>query len=320
MKKKDVALVLSGGGARGAAHIGVIRELERRGYRIVSVTGTSIGSLVGFAYASGRLDELEKVLLSLGYDEMARLLDFTFSGRGLVKGKRIFALLRKTIPDRNLEELPIPTVMVASDLTSGEERVYTRGSAYQAMRSSMAIPGVLTAVNELQHTLVDGGILNPLPLNRAVRPAGSILVAVNLYAVIDSRSGPLRGVPVRKVLESSSLMDRMRDTWKGIKAWRGDVMDYLLVSSETTASYAGLLKRAAALMMLRMAEQSIRLEQPDIVVSIPFTAAGPLDFQKTAQLLSLGTDRSVAALDAYEAEGPREKWIRWCKKQRRRFS
>lgn len=318
--KKDIALVLSGGGARGLAHIGVIRELERRGYHVTALAGTSIGSLVGAAYAYGCLDKLERFLTSLDRDEVARLMDFTLSERGLVKGNRLFTKLHEVLPDCRIEDLPVPLTIVASDLTSGKERVYTRGNVYEAMRASMAIPGLLTAVNDHKHMLVDGGILNPLPLNRVVRAPGNWLFAVNLYAVPEPDFVPLQGGTVPPVLADAGWMYKVRRGWDGLKAWRGGLMGRFLDSGDECDTYTGILKRAVGLMMLRMAEQAIALERPDVVVPVPITAAGPLDFHKSAALVALGKQRAAKALDAFEVEASRSGFSYWWKKQYSRFS
>ena len=311
--KKEVSLVLSGGGARGLAHIGAIRELESRGYRIVALAGTSIGALVGAAYASGHLDALEHFLVSLNKDDMARLLDFTFSERGLVKGDRIMARLRRLMPDCRIEDLPVPLAIVASDLVNGEERVYRRGSVYRAIRASASLPGLLTPAGGHRQALVDGGVLNPLPLDRVERVPGSLLVAVNLYASTPPGFVPVSGAPARTLLEKAGFMQRVRRGWDELREWRGGLMGYFLEAGNNCGTYAGILKRSIGLMMCRMAEQSIALHRPDVLVAIPMETAGPLDFHKAAPLVELGKECMSQALEAYKTQTVQGRMARWWK-------
>lgn len=143
-KTKNVALVLSGGGARGFAHIGAIEELERRGYRITSVAGTSIGSMVGGIFATGHLKEAKEWLLQLDWREIISLIDVTLSTSYMVKGERIINALVDIVPDCRIEQLPMPFVAIATDLRRNQEIVFDRGSLYAAIRASISIPSVFS--------------------------------------------------------------------------------------------------------------------------------------------------------------------------------
>lgn len=178
--KKNVALVLSSGGARGLSHIGAIEELERRGFNITSVAGCSMGSLIGGMYAAGKLDEVKKWMLGLSKKQMFSLVDFSFSRNHLVKGIKVMDALKEIVPDVNIEELPIPYTAVATDWNSGREIVFHSGSLYEAIRSSISIPLFFDPVKKDEMLLVDGALVNALPLNRVARNRGDLLVGVNV--------------------------------------------------------------------------------------------------------------------------------------------
>ena len=182
VKRRRVALVLAGGGARGVAHIGAIEELERRGYEIGAVAGTSMGALVGGMYASGHLEEFKEWMCALDRYRVFSLVDFTFSTEGLVKGSRVIEAMKELIPDMRIEQMRIPFTAVSADLLSGSEVVIERGGLYDAIRASIAIPSVFRPVHRDGMVLTDGGIVNPLPLNRVRRCAGDLLVGVDVCA------------------------------------------------------------------------------------------------------------------------------------------
>ena len=164
--KKDVALVLSSGGARGLAHIGAIEELLERGYNIRSIAGTSMGALVAGMYATGHLDRFKEWMETIDRKKIFSLTDFSLSFDHLVKGRRIITALKEIVPDVRIEDLPIPYAAVATDWESGHEVVFTQGSLYDAIRASISLPAFLSPVKTGNKTLIDGGITNPLPLNR----------------------------------------------------------------------------------------------------------------------------------------------------------
>ena len=178
--KKNVALVLGSGGARGLAHIGVINELEEQGFIITSVSGTSIGSLIGGFCAMGKLNELTEWLTTLQKKDVYSLMDPTLSTNGLLKAEKVFRKLNTIIPDVLIEDMNIPYAAVATDVINREEVIFTKGSFYKAARASIAIPTIITPVISENSILVDGGLLNPIPANRVKRTEGDILVVVNL--------------------------------------------------------------------------------------------------------------------------------------------
>lgn len=176
---KRVALVLGSGGARGYAHIGVIEEIERRGYEIACVAGCSMGSVVGGIYAAGKLDEYRRWIESLDYLDVLRLVDVSFR-LGAIRGEKVFGHIRKIVGEVNIEDLRIPYTAVATDLTNQQEIWFQEGCLHQAMRASAAIPSLFTPVIQGKRMLVDGGLLNPLPIVPVVSSHCDLIIAVNL--------------------------------------------------------------------------------------------------------------------------------------------
>ncbi|MCD5983852.1 patatin-like phospholipase family protein [Pseudomonas sp. CDFA 610] len=177
--KKRIALVLGSGGARGYAHIGVIQELERRGYEIACIAGCSMGAVVGGIYAAGKLDRYSEWIESLDYLDVLRLVDVSFR-LGAIRGEKVFGQIRDIVGEINIEDLKIPYTAVATDLTNQQEIWFQEGCLHQAMRASAAIPSLFTPVMQGGRMLVDGGLLNPLPIVPVVSSHCDLIVAVNL--------------------------------------------------------------------------------------------------------------------------------------------
>ena len=183
MKTKDVALVLSSGGPRGWAYIGAIEELESRGYNITSIAGTSIGSLIGGIYAAGKLADIKEWLFSLDAWKVFSLMDISISKNHLVKGDKVIGAIKEIVPDVNIEDLNIPYKAIAADLYTGEEVVFDRGALFEAIRASISIPSLFRPVKYGFRTLVDGGVVNTMPLDRVDRNGNDIVVAFDVNDV-----------------------------------------------------------------------------------------------------------------------------------------
>lgn len=212
-KQKKVSLVLGGGGARGIAHIGVIQWLEEQGYEIDEVVGCSIGALVGGAYASNRLHELGEWMKTLTRAQVFKLMDFSNPRYGLLKGERVLNTLHEVFEDVNIEDLPLAYTAVATDLENEQEVVFREGSIYTAIRASIAIPGIFTGIPVENRFLVDGGVLNPLPLNHVLRK-GNLTIAVNLDGtpIKDKTTVPSHFTARALLLESYYAMRRRLST------------------------------------------------------------------------------------------------------------
>ncbi|WP_040161214.1 patatin-like phospholipase family protein [Nigerium massiliense] len=177
-----LALVLGSGGARGWAHIGAIQEIESRGHEVVGIAGASIGALVGGVAAAGKLDELAEWVTALTRPDVRRLYDLTFTGPGLLKGRRVLAEIEKITGPRAIEDLPLPFTAVAADLVTNREVWFQSGSLYLAVRASISMPTFFTPVLIGERLLADGGLLNPLPVEPTLALPSDATIAVNLNA------------------------------------------------------------------------------------------------------------------------------------------
>ncbi len=281
--KKNIALVLSGGGARGIAHIGVIEELENQGYTIDSIAGTSMGALVGATYVLGSMPSYKKWIYTLDKKEVFKLIDFSFSSHGLIKGDKLFKKMKEFIDDTPIEEIAIPYTAIATDIKNNREMVYNTGSIFKAVRASIAIPTVFTPLYEEDSILVDGGVVNNIPLNRIKRKQGSLLVAVH----VNADKPPLLLDKQQADKEQSVYLDK-------IKRFR----THLNQSKPKTEKlgYFSLLNKTIALMVDQMAKMTIEQYKPDILIDISRETCQTFDFYKAKELVQIGREETRLAL------------------------
>lgn len=325
---KDVALVLSSGGPRGWAYIGAIEELESRGYRITSVAGTSIGSLVGGIFAAGKLAEVKEWLFSLDAWKVFTLMDISISKNHIVKGDRVIEALKEIVPDINIEDMPIPYRAVAADLYTGEEVVFDRGSLFEAVRASISIPSLFRPVKYGYRTLVDGGIVNTMPIDKVVRNGNDIVVAFDVndvdvdsirQSIIDEVRQEEERARAKKILdaETKTVLDSVRhNTNLTIKEkfllakYQGEkIISHKLNSDDTEPellfenSYYSILSRTFSLMNHALAKAAADRYRPEILVKMPFDAYGEIgDYARAREISEAGRTLMKEALDRYEAQ------------------
>lgn len=326
--KKEVALVLSSGGPRGFAYIGAIEELERRGYRITSIAGTSIGSLIGGIHAAGRLNELKAWLYDLDSWKVFTLMDLSIGKNHLLKGDKLIHAIKQIVPEIDIEDLRIPFKAVATDLYTGEEVVFDSGSLFQAIRASISIPSLFRPVRYGYRTLIDGGIANTLPLNRVHRNGNDILVAFNVNDVdvdevrkniIDEANQAQEKAQQQKELDAQTkaVMDSIRhnpsmtflDKMKLAGQQGSKVIEHAIndngadESHEMGENYYGILTRTFSLMNHVNSKLAAELYRPDILVNMPFDAYGDIsDYAKADEIAEAGRILMKTALDRYEDE------------------
>ncbi|MBX2951564.1 MAG: patatin-like phospholipase family protein [Leadbetterella sp.] len=219
---KKISLVLGSGGARGLTHIGVIRALEERGAVVDEIVGCSIGALIGGIHAKGELHIFEEWVTRLTNRDVFSLLDFTFQSTGWVKGEKVLNKVKELIPDVPIETLPIPFTAVSTNLTRECDCCISSGSLYEAIRASIAIPGVLTAVFQEKDKIVDGGVLNPLPLNYVRKKPGNLVVAVNLEGPAERADQIYKDNSMISVLQHAYYVMRNQITRLSIDLYRPD--------------------------------------------------------------------------------------------------
>lgn len=279
-----VSLVLGSGGARGLAHIGVIQWLTDNGYDIRSIAGSSMGALVGGIYATSKLETYAKWVLALERIQVLRLLDPTFGRDGLFKGERIMGVLRELIGDCAIEELPISFTAVATDLESGEEVWLREGGLFDAIRASIATPLVFTPFKHGTRTLLDGALVNPLPIAPTLTDDTELTIAVNLSGAAESLPMPPAAAPA-----VGSQVYRRRI---------GAFIENLHLARSSGAPARGLFD-VAFVAMQTMQDTIARLRlaaySPDVTVEIPRNACGVYEFWRAGELIALGRERAAQA-------------------------
>ena len=304
---KNVALVLGSGGARGLAHIGAIEALEERGYTITSIAGCSMGSIIAGMYAAGQLKEAKEWFLSVDKQLILRMMDINLlSVNSLVKGERIIEDLQKVVPDRPIENLNIPCTLVATDMIHSDEVIFRTGSLFEAVRASISIPLFFKPVQIGKRLLIDGGILNPLPLHVVERTPGDILVASDISGK-DS-------MPTEPIPEPIDVEGRLAElTKKGIpvpKSWEQQLRQLGKRVDEIRANRAkdlgrnvnffGLLDRMSDIQIQQNTLLSLRLTPPDVHSVMRQYAYNTFDFDKAEQIIADGKRLMSEALDKYE--------------------
>ena len=281
---KNVALSLSSGGARGLAHIGAIEELEAQGYHISSVAGCSMGALIGGVYAAGKLNEFREWMKTIDRKKMLALIDFSLSLNHFVKGTRIIEAIMEFVPDVNIEDLPIPYCAVATDLKSGREVMFRKGSLFKAIRASISLPSFYEPVKRNDMILIDGGIINPLPLNRVKRQNGDMLVGVDV-------SG-------HDYKAQWDELQRLTAIQKSDKSLKAKILD-MLIPDNIEFNYYTVLSRASSLMIRQNSILMTRLMNPDILIDIQMNRYGTFDFDKSEKLIAIGRQKALQAINKY---------------------
>ena len=281
MKTKDVALALSSGGARGLAHIGAIEELESNGYHITSIAGCSMGALIGGVYAAGKLNEFREWMKTIDRKKMLELTDFSFSINHLVKGNRIIEAIMDFVPDIAIEELPIPYCAVATDLKAGREVVIDKGSLFEAIRASISLPSFYEPIQRDDMILIDGGVINPIPLNRVKRNAGDILVGVDVSGH-DYKS-------------QWDEMHRLSEWQKNDNSLKAKILDKL-IPDNIEFNYYTVLSRACSLMIRQNSVLMTKLMNPEMLIDIQMNRFGTFDFDKSEELVAIGRQKTAQAI------------------------
>ncbi len=316
---KRVALVLGSGGARGYAHIGAIDVLTERGYEIVAVAGSSMGALVGGLHAAGKLHDYTEWVTSLNQRDVLRLLDVSLNGPGVLRLERVLARMTEYLDGVLIEDLPIPYTAVASDLGARREVWFTSGPLETAIRASIAIPAMITPIMVNGRLLVDGGVLNPVPMEPVMGVDADFTLAINLSGEKTHHVGssPTRESAAQR--PPNEWLDRFRRTAAGV--WENDFIASILARFSRTddadrpaydplppglgitdVTWMSLDAMGSLITRYRLAALP-----PDILVNVAADSAKAMDFHRAAELIALGRTLTEAALDeAFGDEMPVE--------------
>jgi len=277
---KTVSLVLGSGGARGLAHIGVIKWLEENDYKIKYVVGCSIGSLIGGIYAAGKLDILEGWMRSITKIDILGLLDVSWGSGGIFRGDKIINTLTGLIGEVRIEDLPMRFTAVATDIADEKEIWLNSGSLFNAIRASISLPLFFTPVQYEGMTLIDGGVLNPVPIAPTFNDKSDLIVAVNLGGSPRESEQTVKS-PVEANEEDLSFQESLK---KFIQDLQGSSKK---LRQQNLGMY-DVADKAFDAMQGTIARQKIAAYPPDVVIEIPRNACGTLEFDRAAEMIELG--------------------------------
>ena len=278
-RRPRIGLALGSGSARGWAHIGAIRGLEERGVGPDVVCGTSIGALVGAYYASGELDQLEHWVRGLGWTTVVRLLDITWRG-GLIRGQRLFNLFRSTYADRDIAELPITFGAVATELYSGRELWLRNGNVLDAVRASCAMPGLFTPVVRDGAVVVDGGLVNPVPVSMCRALGAEVVIAVDLSW---SKLGPYR----RGRKESAEVVPREVPGWLG-RMRPGGFRSKTRIEEARIPSIFEVFLTSLDVVEMKVARSRLAGEPADVLLTPLLPDFATMDFHRAPEAIAEG--------------------------------
>lgn len=292
-RKPTVALALGAGGAKGLAHIGVIEELEAQGYDIVAIAGTSMGALIGGIHASGKLEVYREWVCALAKLDVLRLVDWTFTGGGLIKGEKIIETMRALIGDVQIEELAIAFTAVATDIERGREVWLSRGCLFDAIRASIAIPTVFRPHLINGRRLVDGALLNPVPVTPLIRENADYTIAVSVDGPAMSSTPP-----------EPPIHDESAQT--GYRQRIGDIIGRMIPHGENHPREPGtldLLAQSMDLMQANLSRLRLAAYEPDLLIELPRNIASAYEFYRARELIELGRQQARTTLASWPRAG-----------------
>ena len=283
---KRVGLALGSGSARGLAHIGVLRALVEAGVRIDVVAGTSMGAFVGAMFAAGKLDELEKEFRGMGWQGIASLVDPVFPRSGLIDGLKIGEFVRRHVAEPDIEALPIPFRAVATDISTGEEVAIGSGSLIEAVRASIAVPGVFNPVRCNGKVYVDGGLVDPVPVSVARQMGADVVIAVDLnHDIVTNRltrpNGTDNGKPIvqamTRVLESFQPLEH--PMLIQFREW---------LEREPLPGIVDVMLASLYIMQARIAQATLQLDRPELLIQPPLGSVRFLEFDQAGDIIEIG--------------------------------
>lgn len=310
MSEVKVALALGSGAARGWAHIGVIKALEEMGVRINMVAGTSIGSLVGAGYASGRLAEVEQWVQGMNRWEVFNLLDFGFNHGGIIGGEKVFNRAREEFGQRNIEDLPVTYGAVATDLYSGREIWLRNGDLYDASRASCAMPGILSPKSFDGRWLIDGGLVNPVPVSLCRALGADFVIAVHLNSQLNSKMQQRKGRSIPPQTEAEQLDKEKAEMevqdnengffdnmWSGSKEYLDSFKERFRNNGEKAPGMFSVMASSIDIMQERITKARMAGDPPDILVQPKLGHIGIMEFYRGQEAIDLGYDTTTRMRD-----------------------
>jgi NTE family protein len=297
-KRPTIALALGGGAARGFAHIGVIRTLVAKGYKPDIIAGTSIGALVGGCYAAGKLDAIEQWARSLTRRRLFSYLDVSLGGLGLISGTRLFEALSEAVGDVKIEALPLRFAAIATEIGTGHEIWLTRGRLSEALRASYALPGIFPAVQVGDRWLMDGALVNPVPVSAARALGARVVIAVNVNTDLFGRGTTIQDYgaaeaepPIEEEAASRGLLGMFGAEKNARRRFFG------------TAGRPGLsnvMVEAFNVMQDRITRARLAGDPPDVMISPRIGRIGLFDFYRAEEAIAIGAEATEKALERFD--------------------
>jgi len=296
-ERPTIGLALGGGAARGFAHIGVVRTLEKHGISPDVIVGTSIGAVVGGCYAAGKLDQLEEWCVGLNMRRILGYLDVSFSGTGLIGGSRLARKLEHALGLTIIEDLPIRFAAIATEVKTGHEIWLTRGLLFEAMRASYALPGIFPPVHVGGRWLVDGALVNPVPVAAARALDARLVIAVNLNADQFNRGGTIAdlGVDIGEIAPTEETEKRLNGKHSAERLLKRQVM-----GRRGRPGIPGIMIDAFNVMQDRITRSRLAGDPPDVTINPRLGQLGWSDFHRGPEAIAAGVEATERAIDTIQ--------------------
>jgi NTE family protein len=315
-----IGLALGSGSARGLAHVGVIRAIEEAGFTLDYIAGTSMGALIGAVHAAGKLNELENSFLGFDWKKTVSFFDVVLPRSGLIDGAKVSELVRSHVHADGIETLPIAFAAVASDLTSGEEVVIRTGDIIEAVRASISVPGIFTPVRRNGQILVDGGLVNPVPVSAARAMGADIVIAVDLnHQIVDGKNLkpllPATNTATNAAANTTTSGPSLRSGWMAVYDQTMQNLKQKLLASdapgrtqllrwlareEPLPSIFEVLLASINIMETSITQTRLHIDRPNLIIQPPLGHIRFLEFGRAEEIIAIGyehTQRQLAALD-----------------------
>ncbi len=283
---KNISLVLSGGGARGIAHIGVINVLQENGFQINAVAGTSMGAMVGGVFCSGTLPEFQKWLADADLKEAIKILDYSFSAPGFIKGEKLMKKMQDFLPFKKIEDLQLPYTAIATDILNCKEVVFNKGNISEAIRASISIPSVFTPVIKNNQVLVDGGVMNNIPINRVAKKEKDLVIAVCVNADVPMKKEYQDIMAFKENSEKNEYLEKLKKMRTYIKKYINSKKD--ATKNENKIGQYELIDRSIHMLITEVSKTILTNYPPDILIEIPRSMCSTFDFLKGKKIMEIG--------------------------------
>jgi NTE family protein len=303
IEQQKIGLALGSGSARGLSHIGVIRALEDAGIKIDFVSGTSIGALIGSVYASNKLDSLEKVYRDFDRKKIAYLFDVVFPKSGLIDGNKVEKFVREYVHAENIEDLIIPFQAIAADINTGEEVTLDKGDVIKAVRASISVPGIFTPVRKNARVLVDGGLVNPVPVSTARAMGANFVIAVDLNHDIVTGKAPQ---PIHKPVKENGFIETlhrigghkyqsaMERINLSIQSLDNPALDQIhsWLAEEPLPNIFEVLLSSINIMQTQITQARLQLDRPDLLIQPKLGKIRFMEFNRAEEIINIGYEET----------------------------